>query len=174
MTIVSIALLFFTGGVIYSLNFLFQCKNCVETKMKNISSDCENISSQNREIIYAAINKEEINSYVGSCVLREIYPDVISILKRKLYEVICVKFIKFYYTEKEILSLWCYWFPFKDGHGLNSASNFYFDRDFSDLKTNEKIEMLARMYSPSYYDKHPDKLNQRINKIRVNYRRNSK
>jgi hypothetical protein len=78
-------------------------------------------------------------------------------------------FIGIHFSDADIFALWCYFFPYEDGRGLNKAANFYYKRDLDQLTIKELISIVARARSPSYYTQHPKKLEKRVNDLLARY-----
>lgn len=113
--------------------------------------------------------KEEIKAWVARSLLSHFNRDKQPISKWHMDYALWTFFLRFHFTDAEIFTLWCYFFPYGDGQGLHEAANFYYKRDLAQLNTKELITIVARMKAPSYYRNNPQKLDKRVKDLFEKY-----
>lgn len=79
--------------------------------------------------------------------------------------------LNFHFNNKEILTLWCYFFPYEQGIGLNNAAKYYFNRDLDQLSDIEISQLLVIARNPSKYGNDPDELKRESAKLLEKYRK---
>lgn len=77
--------------------------------------------------------------------------------------------MELYFDDRDIFALWCHFFPYENGTGLNESARFYYGKDIDELNFKEIVSIIARVRSPGYYKIHPEKLEERINHLLETY-----
>jgi hypothetical protein len=112
--------------------------------------------------VHIANDKEEILSWVARSFVYKYRGDRLNPLEFAFHEIVWNKFLKYNYSENDLFALWCHFFRYENGIGLQEASLYTFQRSVDTLTPEEIFILIAKGESPDFFNSNPEGLKYRV------------
>lgn len=171
-SILSVIIVGLFGFVILYDQLIFSdCRDYFDHSLEESTSSYTNIPTPLREIVYLTIGKRRVRSHLIQMTLSNQLKQTTRMIDWHANYYLCDWFVNFFYSEDEILYLWCNQAPYEGGgFGLNQSALYHFDRELKDLSVDELASIVVIAKAPTRYEKDSKQLDTEVKRVLKEYR----